>query len=583
MAIKGGAYVDLGDVAQFEADKPFSYSLWVKPDMGGGSPIARMDDSADYRGWDLYLADNKPAIHIINKWPDNALKAISTSTIPNGQWSQITVTYDGSRKASGVQIYIDGKATKKTYEADKLTGSIATKVSTKVGTRTGGEAFQGQVDDLAFYNRVLTPAEVAPLAAVDPAQPLLAIPVDKRSEAEKLTIASSWSQAHDPRYASMASEDKKAKADFQDLDGKVTTVMVMADLAKPRQQHVLIRGAYDHLGDKVYPRTPLSLPQPPPGTPNNRLGLAEWIASPNNPLTSRVAVNRMWERCFGTGIVPSSDDFGTRADFPTNPALLDWLSTEFVQKHWDMKALFKEIVMSATYRQSSVATKVGIEADPSNKYLSRGPRFRLPAEVIRDQAMYAAGMLTEKLGGPSVKPYQPDGIWDDASLAGNLHGYKHDVGANLHRRSLYTFWKRTGAPPEMTLFDVPSREYCTVRRARTDTPLQALALLDDETYIEAARALAQRAISVAGPSPHATIAYMFTALVGRAPSAAEAKVLGEGLWESLTHYQAHMAEAAKLINVGDWPSPKDVDPAGLAAYTTVASTILNLDETITKE
>ncbi len=582
VATQNGSYLDLGNVAAFDADKPFAFSLWVKPVKGGGAAISRMDDANSYRGWDLYTDNNKPAVHLIDKWPDNALRAESETMIPNNRWSHIADTYEGSRKAAGLHFYIDGKLVKSTIQVDQLKGTIASNVSAKIGTRTGGEAFMGQVDDVAFYNRALTAEEIAPLAAVDPARPLLAIPVDKRTEPEKMEIAASWSESHDPAYATTSSERKKADAEFRDLDNSITTVMVMEDMPKPRQEHVFIRGQYDHPGDPVSPRTPLALPMPPPGTPNNRLGLAEWIASPTNPLTARVAMNRIWERCFGTGIVASSEDFGTRADFPTHPELLDWLATEFVAKKWDLKAMFREIVTSATYRQSSVETKEGIEADPSNKYLSRGPRFRLPAEVIRDQAMYAAGMLTERLGGPSVRPYQPNGIWDDVSVYGNLHDYKHATDDNLHRRSLYTFWKRTGAPPEMTLFDVPGREVCTVRRARTDTPLQALALLNDETYIEAARALAQKAIQTA-KDPRGRISFMFTAMTGRAPNAAELKILGNGFWERLAHYQADQKDAAKLINIGDWPTAKDVDPAGLAAYTTVASTILNLDETITKE
>ena len=577
-----GAYVDLGDVANFERDKPFAFSVWVNPAGGGGSAISKMDSGADYRGWDLYMQDNRPAVHLISKWPMDALKVTSKMSVPMNRWSHVAVAYDGSGKAVGMHIFVDGKLTKTEVEADQLKGATQSKVTAKVGTRTGSDTFKGQVDDLAFFNRALTAEEISPLAKVDPARPLLGIPVEKRTADQKLAIAASWSEAHDTTFAALSAAKKTNQASFDELDNKVVTVMVMAEMPKPRQAHVLIRGQYDHPGVEVNARTPTALPAPPPGTPNNRLGLAEWIASPANPLTARVEVNRLWERCFGIGIVATTDDFGTRADFPSHPQLLDWMATEFVRLHWDVKAMLKEILMSATYRQSSASTAEAINADPNNRMLARGPRFRLPAEVIRDQAMYAAGMLTEKLGGPSVRPYQPNGIWDDVSVYGNLHNYKHEVGANLHRRSLYTFWKRTGAPPEMTLFDVPGREICTVERSRTDTPLQALALLDDVTYIEASRALAQKAISVAGSDPRERIAYMFTSMTGRVPTGAEMKILGNGFWERLAHFQKDTNDAERLINIGDWPTA-DLNPAALAAYTTVASTILNLDETITKE
>ncbi|MHB8635388.1 MAG: DUF1553 domain-containing protein [Fimbriimonadaceae bacterium] len=583
VATTDGAYLDLGNVANFERDKPFGFAAWINPAAQGGSAFSKMDTKADYRGWDLYMADNKPAVHLISKWPTDALKVISMAALPMGRWSHVAVTYDGSGKAAGVHIYIDGKVTKTQVETDQLKGSIQSTVTAKVGTRTGSDSFKGQVDDLAFFNRVLTPAEIAPLAKVNAARPLLRVPLAKRTEDQKLTIAASWSEVHDPSFAALTAQEKKTQTAFDDLDSKVVTVMVMEEMAKPRQAHVLIRGQYDHPGAKVYPRTPKALPQPPPGTPKNRLGLAEWIASPENPLTARVQVNRLWERCFGIGIVATGDDFGTRADFPSHPKLLDWLATEFVRLHWNIKAMLKEIVMSATYRQSSNSTPAAISADPANRLLARGPRFRLPAEVIRDQAIYEAGMLTEKLGGPSVRPYQPNGIWDDVSVYGNLHNYKHDVGPNLHRRSLYTFWKRTAPPPEMTLFDVPGRELCTMERARTDTPLQALVLLDDETFIEASRALAQKAIRVAGTDPRRRISYMFTAMTGREPTPAELNILGKGFWERFAHYQKDDNDADRLINIGDWPTPSNLDPAALAAYTTVASTILNLDETITQE
>ena len=291
----------------------------------------------------------------------------------------------------------------------------------------------------------------------------------------------------------------------------------------------------------------------------------------------------MWERLFGTGIVATTDDFGTRAEYPSHPELLDWLATEFVRLKWRLKPMYKEMVMSAAYRQSSDVSPTLEKLDSGNRLIARGPRFRLPAEVIRDQAMYMGGILTEKLGGPSVHPYQPAGIWDETSVYGNLHNYKHDMGPDLHRRSLYTIWKRTAAPPNMTLFDVPSREVCTMDRPRTDTPMQALDLMNDETYLEASRALAQRMLKEGGSTDPQRLAYGFRVVLGRNPTPVEAGILARGLARMLTKYQEDAKAAKEVISIGDLKNDPKLNPSQLAAYTLMGSTMLNLDETITKD
>ena len=321
----------------------------------------------------------------------------------------------------------------------------------------------------------------------------------------------------------------------------------------------------------------------PAGLPNNRLGFAKWVVSADNPLTSRVTVNRLWERFFGQGIVSTVEDFGTRADFPTHPELLDWMATEFIRLKWDLKGFIKEVVMSSTYRQSSNITAAKMAVDPTNKWLSHGPRFRLQGEVIRDQALFAAGLLVDKIGGPSVRPYEPEGIWDETNFYGNLRNYMHDKGEGLYRRSLYTIWKRTAAPPNMLLFDVPSREACRVRRSRTDTPLQALTLMNDETYVEASRVLAQKMIHEGGSSPEARITDGFRRVLSRAPTASEMKLMVANVKKRTEKFRQKPELAKTLINVGDSPVDKKIDQAELAAYTLTASTLLNLDETLTKE
>ncbi len=336
-----------------------------------------------------------------------------------------------------------------------------------------------------------------------------------------LALARYGLRVTDPEYRRLSDDRAKARADRDALDQSISTTMVMDEMPTPRECHVLIRGQYDHPGELVTAHLPAALGKLPPGAPNNRLGLALWIASADNPLTARVAVNRFWEKFFGTGIVETSEDFGVRAEFPSHPELLDWLATEFMRQKWDMKAIQKEMVMSATYRQSSKATPEQWRRDPANRLLAHGPRFRLPAEMIRDQALAVSDLLVEKVGGPSVRPPQPDGIWDELSVYGNLRNYKADNGDNRYRRSLYTIWKRTAAPPLMSLFDVPGRDTCRVRRARTDTPLQALALLNDETFVEASRVLAQKMLTEGGATPSARIIYAFRRAVGRRPTAAE--------------------------------------------------------------
>ena len=567
----------------FERDKPFSYGCYVNPATGNGSPIARMDASNGFRGWDMFLIGGQLAVHIVHHWPDNALKVRARETVPNGQWSHIFVTYDGSGKPEGVKIYLNGRPLALDTEVNALTDTIRTDKPFRVGGRYGSDGFAGKVDDVRIYNRVLTPDEVALLASTGPLRPVLAVAPEQRTGAQRLALTRYALSATDAHYKTMLDDRAQASAARDALNSTVPTTMVMEEMPKPRECHILLRGQYDHPGPVVTAHIPSAFGKLPPGAPNNRLGMALWIASPDNPLTARVAVNRFWEKFFGIGIVQTTEDFGVRAEFPSHPELLDWLATEFMRQKWDMKAIQKEIVLSATYRQSSRATPQQWHQDPDNRLLARGPRFRLPAEVIRDQALAISGLLVEKTGGPSVRPYQPDGLWDELSVYGNLRNYQHDKGDGLYRRSLYTFWKRTVGPPLMALFDVPGRDTCRVRRARTDTPLQALALLNDETFVEASRVLAQRMVIEGGRTPAARLTYAFRRAVGRRPTAQELHILSGGVRKRLARYRAHPEAAARLVGIGDYPRDARVTAPELAAYTTAASVILNMDETITKE
>ncbi len=358
----------------------------------------------------------------------------------------------------------------------------------------------------------------------------------------------------------------------------VPTVMVMAESPVRKETFVLDRGVYDRPKDKVTRGVPAALHALPAQAPDNRLGLAMWIIDPANPLTARVAVNRFWQMYFGTGIVKTTEDFGSQGEWPVNPELLDWLAANFVRSGWDMKALQKLIVMSSTYRQSSRVSADLLARDPENRLLARGPRLRLPAEMVRDQALTASGLLVDKIGGPSVKPYQPAGLW--AELGDK--DYERDHGENLYRRSLYTYWKRTAAPPFMSTFDSALRESCVVRESRTNTPLQALNLMNDVTFVEAARVLAQNAIA-SSREPEARLAFEFRHVLSRSPKPAELERLKHSLAYYSDRYQSEPGEAEKLASVGDAPRLKNMSAPEIAAYTAVGSLLFNLDEAITKE
>ncbi len=369
------------------------------------------------------------------------------------------------------------------------------------------------------------------------------------------------------------------------IEGAFPSAMVMQDMEKPRDTFLLMRGAYDKPGEKVSAAVPGVFPPMARDAPGNRLSLTRWLTQPGHPLTSRVAVNRMWYQLFGTGIVETLEDFGSQGAWPTHPELLDWLATELVRLGWDQKQLLKTIMMSSTYRQHSGATAELLARDPDNVLLARGPRYRLPAEVIRDSALAVSGLLQEKIGGHSVKPYQPAGLWTEVIVADDSYSggeYVQGKGDDLYRRSLYTWWKRTCPPPGLNTFDAPDREFCTVQRARTNTPLQALVLLNDPTYVEAARALASTIVSGSGNGDDARIREAFRRVTGRLPKPEEATVLLTSLRSELQRFRADPDAAREFLAVGDSPLPADVDSAELAAWTFVCSMLWNLDETITQ-
>lgn len=385
-----------------------------------------------------------------------------------------------------------------------------------------------------------------------------------------------------PVYAPLREQLAKAKKELEQVRQQATTtVMVMKEMDKRRPAYLLNRGQYDQPREEVFPGVPVSLGKLPKGAPNNRLGMAQWLVSPDNPLTARVTVNRFWQTYFGTGLVKTVDDFGAQGEFPSHPDLLDYLATEFIRSGWNVKAMQRMIVTSATYRQSSASTKHLLDLDPENRLLARGPRFRLRAEAIRDQALAVSGLLEEKQGGPSVKPYQPAGLWEEVAYDKKMK-YVRGAGDDLYRRSMYTFWKRAVAPPSMVIFDAGGRERCDVARRATNTPLQALATLNDVQFVEAARFLGERMIRKGGSSDAERLTYGWRLAVTRQPDALELNTLQKGLENHLKHYRNHPDEAKALIRIGEKEHGSS-DPVELAAYAAIANLLLNLDETITRE
>ena len=360
------------------------------------------------------------------------------------------------------------------------------------------------------------------------------------------------------------------------------SAMVMQEGPR-REAFVLERGEYDKRGEPVTPGLPAFLPALPEKEPVHRLSLARWIVSRDNPLTARVWVNRIWERLFGVGLVKTSENLGNQAAYPSHPELLDWLAAEFMETGWDVKRFVKLLVTSRVYRQAATVTPEALTNDPENRLLARASRIRLPAEVVRDAALASSGLLVPTIGGPSVRPWMPDGVWDGTSKYGNLRGYKPATNDDRYRRSMYTVWKRTAGPPTMLLFDAPNRETCTVKRSRTNTPLQALALLNETTFIEAAHGLAKRMLAEGGDQPADRIAYGFQVSMGRQPTPLEQQTLTEGFTADLARFTQHAQAAEQFATAGIVPRPDGVPLAEYAAYTLAANVILNLDEFIMRE
>jgi hypothetical protein len=577
----GKSHLDAGDLGRFGFFDKFTIAAWVRPESAGGAIVSRMTDTDRADGYNLTLENGKVHVHLVKRWLDDAIRVETVESLAPDRWHHVCFTYDGSRVAAGIRVYLDGKFATLKVDLDDLNQNFVTDQPLRIGRGGGPESrFHGKIADVRLYDQVLPAADVGILANLDRIDEIVAIAPGRRTAAERHKLRTFFLEKQAPHETREASVKRQTAArELEEYDAALPTTMVMQEMPTPRETHILIRGEYDRKGKKVSPALPAALPPLAAGLPNNRLGLACWLVARDNPLTPRVTVNRFWQLMFGSGLVRTVEDFGAQGDWPSHPELLDWLAVEFRDGGWNVQQMLRTIVTSATYRQSSRLTAAIKHRDPENRLLARGPRVRLSAEVIRDQALAVSGLLYEKIGGPSVRPYQP------AGLVKELHGTDEDLqdhGPSLYRRSLYTHWKRTVAPPGLMTFDAANRETCVVRQTRTNTPLQSLTLLNDVTFVEAARVLAVRILREKG-APAERLTYAFRLVAARSPQPAELKLLLASLKDHEASYRARPAAALALVSAGEFPRDESLDTPELAAYTAIANLLLNLDEVITKE
>jgi hypothetical protein len=589
------APLEIADAGNFEKDQAFSFGAWVKLSKAGlsGSLMARMDDQHEHRGWDLWVENGRIGTHLVHAWPADALKVVSKAEVAPSVWTHVLVTYDGSAKPEGVAIYYNGTRQETDTGSNTLKSTIRTTVPFKVGQRhtTARLADVVALSDLRVYDRSLSAGEVAGLAGASRAAKLLAEPKERRAKEEAEAVQAWWLATIDEPTRQLRGSLQALEQEDAAIRARGTIAHVMQEKGDEAMAYVLFRGEYDKRRDAVKPHTPAALPPMPEDLPRDRLGFAQWLLRPEHPLTARVTVNRFWQELFGQGIVRSAGDFGITGELPSHPELLDWMAVEFRESGWDVKRFYKLLVTSATYRQSAATTPEKLEKDPQNHLLSRGPRFRMDAEMVRDYALAASGLLVSRIGGPSVKPYQPEGVWEAVAMPeSNTHFYTPDHGEALYRRSLYTFWKRSAPPASMDIFNAPSREVCTVRRERTNTPLQALVTLNDPQFVEAARTLAQNAMKRPAPSGVEAgvddrtdrIDFIARRLLARPLHPEELDIVRASLDRLLGYYRAHPDDAARLLSVGESKPDPSLDAPTLAGWTMLANELLNLDEVLNK-
>ncbi|HEY2574563.1 MAG TPA: DUF1553 domain-containing protein, partial [Verrucomicrobiaceae bacterium] len=580
-------------VGDFKRTDAFTIAFWLQLNQEQDHCVVihktRAGLDAAHRGYEVSLDKGRPLLMLAHFWPGNGLAVRAKQPLPQKEWTHVTATYDGSSLASGAKIFVNGKPVELEVLRDHLTRDInyreewhdldSDKVAdadmNQYAPLTAGGRYNdtgliyASMDDLQVYDRSLSGTEVGLLAG-------------QTGPTSTAAWFEWYARERDEPCKKIAAELKELRMEENEFSAKQKEIMVMSERPGPRRQsYVLKRGQFDQHGDPVQPDVPASVMPFPQDAPRNRLGLAQWLVDRKNPLTARVEVNRIWQMLFGRGLVLTSEDFGVQGELPTHPALLDWLAVWFMDHQWDIKDLCKLIVLSRTYGQSSMPVDARLlKEDPENRLLARGPSGRLGAEQVRDAALALSGILTRAQGGESVKPYQPEGLWEES---GTQHTYAQDHGEKLTRRSLYSFWRRTMPPPSMTVFDAPTREFCKVRREKTGTPLQALTLLNDTQFLEAARVLAEKLHANSGGENKTLVDQAFRLITSRRITPEQESVLLGLLEEARGYYAQHESEAkALLAQTGEYPKAGTIPAVDAAAEMMLTRTLFSYDEFVTK-
>jgi len=582
----GAKYVEAAGAGAFDTADRFTLSCWVFPTSRDQLAIlSRGETGAEERGYQVQLDDSLLVVKLVNQPRISLVNLATREPLSLNSWHHVAVTSDGTGKAAGVSVYVDGELRQVQVRSDSLNGSITTSGAFLIGAHDRKLAFRGMIDDVRIYRRTLGGDEVGRLAGGNPIREIIDIAAGDRTRAQAEQLRTYFLEHHDLPYRQFQKRQQELEDALLQLEKEIATTMVMREREMTRETFLLIRGDYQQKGDPVKPGLPTLLAGKEGGFAPSRLGLARWLVDEGNPLTARVAVNRIWLLLFGQGLVRTPRDFGTRGEWPTHPDLLDWLAVEFVESGWDLKQLVRQIVLSATYQQTGRVDLARRQQDPDNRFWSRAPRLRLDAEVIRDQALAIAGLLDSRVGGTSVFPYHPPGLWREISFNPRdftAQVYRQGSGQDLYRRSLYTFWKRAVPPPAMAVFDAPNRETCVIQRPRTTSPLQGLVLMNDPTYVEAARCLADRLLTEIEGDDRRKLALAMQTIMVRQITGEEQRVLSMLLDQQRQLFREDPDAASALVLVGESPCNPDTDRLELAAWTTVIATILLTDEAIHK-
>ena len=580
------------------ADQPFTISTWFYLPTNRSAqvlasrivPKEKKKDDLDtpkdeHNGWILDLDDARIRFTLVGDSNRDRLSIRAKTNLQRAAWHHVAIAYDGSRRSDSLKLYINGERVEPAAGNDwkPLLGSLGNDLPLLLGSNGVDRDFNGgALQDFRIFTRSVTGEDAALLAQWHDFEEARRKPSADWTAAERAAAATYYRTQIDREARAQADNYEHVVADKLALQRRGGLTHVQVEKKDAPFAHILYRGMYDQPRDKVTPDVPGVLPPMAAALPRNRLGLAQWLVAPENPLLARVTVNRFWQELFGAGIVRTAEDFGSQGEAPSHPELLDWLAVEFRESGWDVKRLFKLIVTSAAYRQQALTTPDKLQKDPQNRLLSRGPRFRMDGEAVRDLALSASGLLGTKIGGPSVKPYQPSGIWETVAMdQSDTRFYDQDHGKSLYRRSLYTFWKRSAPPASMDVFNAPTRELCTVRRERTNTPLQALVVMNDPQFVEAARNLAQHAMNASRDSDQ-RIDYMTARVLSRPFHDSERAIIKREMKDLLQHYDTHLGDAKKLIAVGESKADARLSAPEFAAWTMVASNILNLDEALNR-